>query len=212
MDNTDPARRFRTAFAPLCEPFHDAFAVAEQEWWTRNPDLAASPDYRWCETHFVRAFARHKLLSWRDRITPWKLTGRHSQNGALWLSDGNFRVRVLHTWNERDVPPPGSNRARRAFYRNPPLLPGMPTLFGEPNDRLLMLWRIGGSGLPSFRVVRTIGAWSWGANQEADIDFELPSTADELAGLAFEPTDEGIHIEMPLDDQEEDGSAGGLSG
>jgi hypothetical protein len=127
------------------------------------------------------------------------------------MTDGAYRLRLLHTLNENDVPPPGSNTKRKAYYRNAPLAQVMP-LFGEPNDRLLVLWRIDpATGMPSFRVVRPIGDWKWGAHQATDLDFFLPETVAELANLRFDPTDDDLGLALPLDDEEGEDGAGGVS-
>lgn len=194
----DHAERVREAVLPLCEPLHDAFTTAEQRRRGALPELGDDPDYSWHTTHTVRALAHRQLRHRRKELLPWTLSGNHAQNGALWLTDGAYRVRMLHSPNEGIVPPPGSNRARRAFYLNAPLA-GMNPLFGDPiSDKLLCLWRIDPeTGIPYFRVIRTIGDWKWGSRHHADLDFPLPATANELAGLAFEPTDEGLELELP---------------
>jgi hypothetical protein len=117
---------------------------------------------------------------------------------------------MLHALTDTDVPPPGSNRTRLAFYRNPPLV-GMVPMFGEANDKLLILWRVDfESGAPCFRVVRPIGQWKWGSFQQTDLDFALPQTVDELSELRFEPTDEDLGLELPLEEENDD--AGGFAG
>lgn len=208
------AERVRSALLGLCEPLHDVFTWAEQVRRERLPELAEDPDYRWHATHTVRALAHYKLCRMSGKLGGWKLTGNHSQNGALWLTDGSYRARVLHTLDEY-VPPPGSNRARRAFYRNPPLPYELP-LFGEINDKLLVLWNIDPkSAAVSFRVVRTIGNWTWGAHAKTDLDFPLPETAEELADLKFEPSDEGLGLDLFSDEEEGeegDNDAGGIPG
>jgi len=207
----DHVERVRSALLSLCEPLHDVFAWAEQVRRERLPELAECPDYRWHATHTVRALAHYRLNQMNGELGDWSLSGNHSQNGALWLTDGSYRVRILHTLNEDDVPPPGTNRVRRAFYRNPLLTSKVP-LFGEVNDRLLILWQIDPkSAAAGFRVVRPIGEWKWGEHATIDLDFLLPQTADELADLTFEPTDEDLGLELPL--EEEGGNdAGGITG
>ncbi|HKR48515.1 MAG TPA: hypothetical protein VJT72_02845 [Pseudonocardiaceae bacterium] len=87
----------------------------------------------------------------------------------------------------------------------------MVPLFGEPNDRLLILWQIDPtSAAAGFRVVRPIGEWKWGAYATTDLDFLLPQTADELAELTFEPTDEDLGLELPLEEESGD-DAGGIA-
>lgn len=207
----DHVERVRSAMLGLCEPLHDVFAWAEQVRRERLPELAECTDYRWHATHTVRALAHYRLNQMNGELGDWSLSGNHSQNGALWLTDGSYRVRILHTLNEDDVPPPGTNRIRRAFYRNPPLVSKVP-LFGEANDRLLILWKIDPqSAAAGFRVVRPIGEWKWGAYATTDVDFLLPQTADELADLTFEPTEEDLGLELPLE-EEGDNDAGGITG
>ncbi|MDQ3222457.1 MAG: hypothetical protein M3Q75_03145 [Gemmatimonadota bacterium] len=206
--------RVRSALLGLCEPLHDAFTWAEQLRRERLPELSTGPAYRWHATHTVRALAHYRLCQASGELGGWKLSGNHSQNGALWLTDGSYRARILHTLDECDVPPPGANCARRAFYRNPPLLDELP-LFGEANDKLLMLWNITStSAVVSFRVVRPIGNWAWGTHAKTDLDFPLPQTAEELADLAFEPSDEDLALELPSEEEEGEGDndASGIPG
>lgn len=209
----DHVERVRKALLPLCEPFHDVFTWAEQIRRDRLPELDGNTSYGWHATHTVRAFAHLGLTRRADDLGDWILSGNHAQNGALWLTDGSYRIRLLHALNEGDVPPPGPGHTRTAYYRNLPLAEVVP-LFGEPNDRLLVLWRIDPKmGTPYFRVVRTVGAWKWGAREATDLDFILPETSDELADLRFDPTDEDLGLELPYPDEEEgqDG-VGGVPG
>lgn len=207
----DHVERVRSAMLPLCEPLHDVFAWAEQMRRERMPELDDDPKYRWYGTHTVRALAHYGLAQRAGELGDWQLSGNHAQNGALWMTDGCYRIRLLHSLNEHDVPPPGSNATRKAYYRNLPLEAVMP-LFGVPNDRLLGLWRIDPqTGAPCFRVVRPIGDWTWGARQATDLAFMLPDTTDELANLRFDPTDEDLGLSLPHDDEGVDG-AGGFPG
>ena len=141
----------------------------------------------------------------------WTLSGNHARNGELWLTDGDYRTRVLHALSDKDVPPPGYNEARRAFYSNVPLPLDLPEpLIGPPNDQLLVLWRIDPeTGIPVFRVVRPVGVWSFGGYAKVDLDFVLPPTAADLERLHFEPTDQGLELPIP---NEEDGNADGAGG
>ncbi|GAA4131921.1 hypothetical protein GTY64_05630 [Streptomyces sp. SID8376] len=201
------------AMADLCEPLHDAFARAGEENKKRNGDLTGR-DYGWLTTHNVRGRA-HLYLT-EAELGVWKLTGKHRRNGELWVSDGGYRARILHAPSEKDVPPPGHNAQRRAFYANDPLsiFEGMEPLWGPANDRLLVLWRLdAATGAPAFRVVRPIGAWKYGRKEKIDIDFPLPQTASAMSDLAFQPTDAGIHLNIPASKEEGNAyGAGGISG
>jgi hypothetical protein len=113
------------------------------------------------------------------------------------------------------VPPPGLNGKRRAYYRNRPLFATPPKLFGPADARLLFVWRIDrATNFPIFRVVRPIGDWKWGETAQTDIDFILPETAEDLAALEFEPSDEGMELNIPDEDDEKGGTedAGGSTG
>ncbi|GGM10338.1 hypothetical protein GCM10012279_30450 [Micromonospora yangpuensis] len=213
MFNED-VERIREALGPLCEPLHDVFTWADQQRKKALPELDGLPEYRWHATHTIRAFAHLRLR--QIKIDSWNLAGNHSRNGELWLTDGDYRARLLHTIRDADVPAAGSNAARQAYYRNVPLFTlAQQRLTGPPDDRLLFVWRIDlKTGVPAFRVVRPIGNWKWGDHAETDIDFILPETAEDLAVLEFEPSDEGMELDIPNEDQLEGGieDAGGSAG
>lgn len=205
------ADRVRQAMLPLCEPLHDVFTTAETTRRDRLP-MFDMPQYRWAGTHCIRAFAHLELSkAGPGALGDWALYGNHSRNGELWLTDGNYRVRILHGLSDEQVPPPGSGLTRRAFYCNPPLDSPEP-LFGPPSDRLLVLWRIGEkSGAPAFRVVRTIGTWKFGSTEKVDLDFMLPSQAEVLKGLKFTPADDDLELQLPAEENGL-GDVDGISG
>jgi hypothetical protein len=200
VTNATEVERVRTALLDICEPMHEAFTWADTVRCKRMPELLDPVVYGWHATHTTRALAHHQLG--RSELGVWSLSGNHARNGELWLTDGEYRVRILHALSDQQVPPPGLNAARRAYYRNPPLTLGLPMpLFGPINDRLLLLWRVDGkTHEPSFRVVRPVGDWKWGANAQTDLDFFLPSTATALKDLEFTPTDEGLELQIPGDE------------
>jgi hypothetical protein len=210
MVNEDWLVHLRSALAFLCEPLHDAFVWADMMRAERNP-LLADPEYRWHGTHTVRAYAHYQLKG--ADLGTWRLTGNHARNGELWLSDSSYRARVLHTVLEKEVPPPGPNPQRRAYYRNPKLADFVQEpLFGPLGDRLLLLWWVDRkSGMPAFRVVRPIGNWNWGRRSKTDVDFILPPTAEEMLSLKFSPSDGELELLIPGDDEGVE-DAGGLTG
>lgn len=113
----------------------------------------------------------------------------------------------------RPFRPPVATPPERPIYRNRPL--ALLPLWGPEDDRLLLLWRIDPkTGTVTIRVVRPIGDWKWGGRQQTDLDFVLPDTSDDLAGLEFTPSDEDLGLEMPASDEHEEGggSVGSLSG
>lgn len=205
--------RVREALSDLCEPLHDAFTWAEATRRDRLPELDEPKMYAWHATHTIRALAHRRLREKKATLGEWKLSGNHAQNGALWLTDDNYRLRLRHAHVDDHIPPPGASAARQAYYSNPPLPLQLP-LIGDANDRLLGLWRVDAeSGAPVFRIVRTIGPWKWGEKAKLDLEFVLPETAQELSDLEFQPTDEDLDLMMPDDEKEEGGDdARGVSG
>lgn len=196
----DEVERVRSAMADLCEPLHDVFSHSGQSAREKFPELNHRI-YQWHHTHTVRALA-HNLLMKRG-LGVWTIAGNHARNGELSLTDGDYTIRVLHALSDKDVPPPGPNRARRAYYANPPL-PFPEPLFGPPSDRLLALWRMNVHGEPSFRVVRPIGRWAFGGRAKTDLDFPLPETAEDMHNLHFEPADEPLdEIDIPKEEEGE---------
>lgn len=183
------AERVRDALLDLCEPLHRAFAAAEAIRRERLPELAGDPTYRWHATHTIRAYAHHALT--RSDLGSWALSGNHAHNGELWLTDGTYRMRVLHALSDGDVPGDGNGHA----YFRTIALPVATPLFGPTDDRLLVLWRIDGS--PRFRVVRPVGDWRWGGQAQTDLDFALPATAAELAAIRFEASPAGLQLQIP---------------
>jgi hypothetical protein len=200
VTNAAEVERVRTALLDICEPLHEAFSWADTLRCKRMPELVDRGTYGWHATHTVRALAHYQLD--RSELGVWSLSGNHARNGELWLTDSKYRARVLHALSDEQVPPPGSNLERRAYYRNPALALGLPIpLFGPVNDRLLLLWRVDPkTHEPSFRVVRPVGNWKWGDRALTDLDFFLPSTAEELKRLQFTPSDEGLELEIPGDE------------
>lgn len=194
----DEAERVQNALADLCEPLHDVFAWAHQRRAEALPELSHRL-YTWHATHTTRALAHYRIASGKvPGLGLWALSGNHARNGELSLTDGGYSVRILHALNDTDVPPPGLNGARRAYYHNPPL-PLQEPLPGQPYDRLIALWRIDQqTGATSFRIVRPIGNWRYGGKAKTDLDFPLPETAADLRKLHFEPVDEDLdEIDIP---------------
>ena len=207
VTNLMDVERVRTALEDLCEPPHDVFCWAALQAAERMPELGDRGTYGWYATHTVRALAHYKLA--KIGLGAWSLSGNHARNGELWLTDGQYRARVLHALSDKQVPPPGLNGARCAYYRNPPLALFPAPLFGPANDRLLLLWRIDPeSHMPVFRVVRPIGNWKWGDHALTDLDFILPPTAADLHNLQFLPSDEGLELDIPATEDGAEDAAG----
>ena len=48
------------------------------------------------------------------------------------------------------------------------------------------------------------------STSEVDVDFVLPQSIDTLADLAFEPDDEDLSFDFPIEDEEDEGDAGSM--
>ncbi|MFE4661045.1 hypothetical protein ACFRFJ_30675 [Streptomyces hydrogenans] len=203
--------RIRDTTAQLCEPLHDAFAWAVQRQRSQVPEMDGHA-YGWFRTHMTRALVHHRLEDAGLDLVDWKLSGNHRRNGELWLTNDEYRIRLLHGFRDDHVPAPGPNRQRRAYYQNRPLAEfGQLTLLGPEDNDLLILWRIDAEGAPLFRVVRTIGAWRFGKEQLVDLDFPLLASASDLRNLRFEPQDEGLELELPNEEMNDADGTGGFS-
>jgi hypothetical protein len=90
------------------------------------------------------------------------------------------------------------------YYQNPQL-----NLFGAEGSNLIAVWTVDAeSGEPQIRVVRPVGQWKALKQERIDIDFWLPSSADEFDALEFTPSDD--EFRLPFDEElgEEDGDVG----
>jgi hypothetical protein len=214
--DTRPDGSLLSLVSELCEPLHRAFEyAAERSVEFRRLAGLSDRAYDWLGTHQARALAHQNLLG--EQLGGWKLVGKHSRNGELRLAHGLglTTLRMLHASSTEDVPAPGPNRARRAYYCNDPLL-GMgvihqPDLFG--GSRLLGLWRV--TDWETFRVgiriVRPIGTWEYRARTQTDLDVMLPRLVDDFENLEWTPNDFGMELNIPAGEDMEEGEEGGAA-
>ncbi|WP_087507940.1 hypothetical protein [Cellulomonas iranensis] len=192
-------KRLLDSIGPLCEPLYDVFTNAKIAARKRHPEFVADLELRPVLTHVTRGLALYDLRG-RDLGT-WKTTPQ--KNAGIALSDGSLSIRVLHQLPDASPPPPGRNRVRRHFYSNPTLNDD----FFPPGHNLLALWSETRSGL-SFRIVRPVGTWAYGARHKVDLDFVLPAHAADLDSLVYETTDEDLVIVIPREEGEGGGERG----
>jgi hypothetical protein len=160
-------------------------------------------EYQPAVHHLARAHSRRLLLaaSAEGGLGNWEVA-RPKPNLQLILHNEALELRLLRPVG-KDVPPPGPNPARQAYYTNV-----HDNLLGIRGSRLLALWSIDpGSGEVLIRVVRPIGTWRWRANAKLDIDFVLPRGADTLENLEFIPIEdlEQSFVPFGADENEQDG-------
>ncbi|PZS24306.1 MAG: hypothetical protein DLM60_00605 [Pseudonocardiales bacterium] len=214
--DTRPEARLLSMVSELCEPLHRAFEYGTER-SVECRRLAGLSDrvYDWLGTHQARALAHQQLLD--VQLGGWKLVGKHSRNGELWLAHGLglTTLRMLHASSTEDVPAPGPNWARRAYYCNDSLL-GMgvahqPALF--EGSKLLGLWRV--TDWEAFRVgiriVRPVGTWRYCARARTDLDVMLPRLVDDFGDLEWRPNDFGMELDIPAGEDLEEGEEGGVA-
>lgn len=156
--------------------------------------------------HLARAHGRRLLLaaSVGGDLGRWQVA-RPRPNLQVVLYHDNIELRLLRPIGH-DVPPPGRNPTRQAYYTNI-----HDNLLGMEGSRLLGLWSIDPKTKEmAIRVVRPIGVWKWAATAKLDIDFVLPRGINTLESLEFIPT-EDLEVELPFaeeDDQDGEGNVG----
>ncbi len=186
----DHEQRLLSALGPLCEPLHDSITTASMRVHERLPELS-HPSMAPIFAHVCRGLTRMSLEG--RTFGGWTVLDGQN-NVGLTLIMGPYSLRMLHQPANGAVPPPGRNRARRAYCLNPTL---SEDLF-PPGDRLLGLWACDAHDAVHIRVIRPIGTWSFGGQARADLDFDLPKTAIELEDLAFDGADEDdLFIALP---------------
>jgi len=161
------------------------------------------PEYQPAAHHLARAHSRRLLLAAgaEGDLGNWEVT-KPKPNLQVLLRNEVLGLRLLRPIG-KDVPPPGPNPARQAYYTNI-----HDNLLGIRGSRLLGLWSIDpASGEVSIRVVRPIGTWKWRASAKLDIDFVLPRGVDTLENLEFIPTEDLEQGFLPFeaDEDEQDG-------
>jgi hypothetical protein len=163
-------------------------------------------EYRPVTHHLARAHGRRLLLTASEtgELGGWAVA-KPKPNLQVLLYHEQIELRLLRPLG-RDVPPPGPNSARQAYYTNI-----HDNLLGIKGSRLLGLWSIDSETEEiSIRVVRPIGVWKWNSTAKLDIDFLLPRGVDTLESLEFIPQ-EDLEVELPFE-AEDDGGGDDVSG
>lgn len=200
------------AVAPLCAPIYGCLARAVE----LSDDYLAeygmlAEDYAGGGAHIARMHLR-RLLSEPEtaaEMGPWQLSPPANNVQVKLTAHSTMSLRVLRAVPFGEVPPPGRNLARVAYYRNDAV-----NLFGVRGSDLVGTWWVDqDDGEVRVRIVRPRGRWRYGAESKVDVDFMLPRHPDDLSRLEFLPDDENLSFDFPDDDEREgDGDASGLGG
>jgi hypothetical protein len=195
----------REALSPLCEPLYRCAdrsqELADDHFIRHGMYDAEHPGGR---AHLARHHLRAELKKEKD-LGGWRV-GRPRPNGELTLSLMAMRLRILRPGPKVvevfPSPPPGRNRARIYYYRNPNA-----SLYGAAASNLVGIWAFDEEAEEvAIRIVRPVRAWMFGQYEQVDINFWLPRQGANLSIMEFVPSDEGISLPLfeGLEEVEED--------
>ncbi|MEU0338264.1 hypothetical protein ABZ092_04545 [Streptomyces bobili] len=196
MLRPEDARFITEAIAPLAVPLHEALEEGRQN-ANDHYDRHKMKDQRFLKgrTDLTRDHTLAHLL--KQDLAGWAPPRKGS--GRILLSRNAMSIRLLHRSPFGDsVPPPGKNRARINFYRNP-----APDLIGVEASQLLAVWDVDKNGEVIIRVVRPTKSFRAGAVSTSDYDLLLPRSAEDLSKLEFVSSDEEINLGFLFEDDEE---------
>ncbi|MGC4856950.1 hypothetical protein ACLQ24_27155 [Micromonospora sp. DT4] len=197
MATPDDLAYIKDALGSLCAPLHRAVETAAEVADTHFTEWGMTDSvYQRERTDLTRGHIR-RILSDAD-LGDWEVATER-RNGQVLLRRSLLRAKLLHIAPEHAVPPPGTNGARVAYYRNPDK-----DLYGVQASNLLALWHVDlETGEASLRVVRPTDIWKFMQNHKADIDFFLPRADEDLMSLEFTPDDSAFELPFDIDIEEE---------
>jgi hypothetical protein len=196
----------KDALSPLCEPLYRCAdrsqELADDHFIQHRMHDNQHPGGR---AHLARHHLRNELKREKD-LGGWQV-GRPRPNGELTLSLQAMRLRMLRPGPKVvetfPSPPPGRNRARVYYYRNPLL-----SLYGAAASNLVGIWAFDREVEEvAIRIVRPVSIWRFGQYECVDINFWLPRLGAALNKMEFVPSDEGIALPLfgeSLEEVEED--------
>lgn len=197
----------KDALSPLCEPLYRCAdrsqELAELHFIQHQMHDDEHPGGR---AHLARHHLRNELKKEKKNLGDWRI-GAPRPNGELTLSLRAMRLRMLRPGPKVvetfPSPPPGRNRARIYYYRNPLL-----SLYGAAASNLVGIWAFDPEiEEVAIRIVRPVSIWRFGQYEQVDINFWLPRLGAHLSKMEFVPSDEGIVLPLfggGLEEVEED--------
>jgi hypothetical protein len=209
MATPEDGKIIMEAVGPLCEPVH---GCGNRAWDFADLHFSehgmSEREHLGGRAHLARYHFRRELAAWPD-LGGWRLCPPRP-NGEIVLSLAALRMRFLRPGpvpSDMLPPPPGHNRARINYYRNPKI-----NLYGALGSALICLWAVDDETKQlRFRIVRTTAGWRNGQKPIIDIDFELPRSASEMSGMEWEPQDPGLDFPF-LGKEAGNDDAGGVDG
>ena len=188
--------------APLGEPLHHVLprAVDFADGHFTEHDMT-SREFRAGRAHLARCHAR-RLLAALDptSLGGWRVVTKAGTNTRLWLEHGTLSMRLLRPLPGGNVPHPGYNPSRIAYYGN-----DRTNLFGVAGSDLIAIWDvIYNTHEALIRIIRPTGAWKYGQKARVDLDTMLPVPPTSLTELEFRPSDD-LGLKLPMDEEGENG-------
>lgn len=196
----------------LTEPLHEALAMAAQDAEAHLPSYNNAGNMSFLRSGIMRLGVREHLST--VGVEGWSLGGNPNMMGQLLFANhtGDLVLRFLKDGRPPTtaVPHAGHNQARRAFWRNTPMLDlGVDTLFETPAiHKLLLLWAPGAEGTFNVRAVRPLEPGKYSGRMAIDFTMELAPTRTAFEELKFlgEDHDEDLIIDIDKDEESDDAS------
>ena len=200
----------------LTEPLHEALATAAHDAGTHIPAYKNAGNMSFLRSGIMRLGVREHLST--IGVEGWSLSGNPNMMGQLQFvnSTGDLVLRFLKDGRPPApaVPHAGHNHARRAFWRNTPMLDlGIDSLFHTPPiHKLLLLWSPGEDGTFNVRAVRPLEPGKYSGRMAIDFTMELAPTRTAFEKLKFVGEDHDEDLIIDIDKDEESGGATGAAG
>lgn len=200
----------------LTEPLHEALATAAQDADTNLPGYKSAGNMSFLRSGITRLGVREHLSL--IGLDGWSLGGNPNRMGQLQFanSSGDLVLRFLKDGRPpaRTIPHAGHTAARRAFWRNTPMLDlGIDSLFDAPPlHKLLLLWSPGEDGTFNVRAVRPLEPGKYSGRIAIDFSMDLAPTRTAFEELKFVGEDHDEDLIIDIDKDEESSGATGAAG
>lgn len=210
------ALRLHAELMPLTEPLHEALTTASDRASAHMPPYKNAGNMSFLRSGMMRLGVREHLS--HAGVPGWTLGGNPNLMGQLQFKNGSgdLALRFLKDGRPpaRSIPNAGHNVARRAYWRNTPMLDlGLDTLFDVPLvHKLLLLWSPGEDGTFNVRVVRPLEPGKYTGRIAIDFSLDLAPTRTAFEELKFIGEDHEEDLIIDIDKDEESDGAGGAAG
>ncbi|MDR6434992.1 hypothetical protein J2790_000113 [Paenarthrobacter nicotinovorans] len=209
------ALRLYAELMTLTEPLHEALATAALDADKHLPAYRNAGNMSFLRSGIMRLGVREHLHT--AGVEGWTLHGNPNLMGQLQFVNSDRDLVLLFLKDGRPptpaVPHAGHNQARRAFWRNTPMLDlGIYSLFDTPAvHKLLLLWSPGPDGTFNVRTVRPLEPGRYSGRMAIDFSMELAPTRTAFEELKFVGEDHDEDLMIDIDGDEESDNASGAA-